>query len=66
MVLAMKLNFKIKTEPTLWALVAIAIIVSSSGSLAAIAIYLDNPLTGIYCTTTLAIVIFLALQFTSR
>jgi hypothetical protein len=63
---AMKLDFEIKTEPTLWALVVIAIIVSSSGSLATITIYLDNLLTGIYCTTTLAIIVFLALQFSSR
>jgi hypothetical protein len=57
----MKHNIVIKTEPTLWALVAIAIVVSSSGSLTTTAIYLDNPLTGIYCATTLVFIVFLAL-----
>jgi hypothetical protein len=61
----MKLDFEIKTELTLWALVMIAIVVSSSGSLPTIAIYLDNLLSGIYCATTLAIIVFLALQFSS-
>jgi hypothetical protein len=55
---AMKLDFEIKTEATLWALIVIAIVDCSSRSLAAIAIYLDNLLTGIYCTTTLAIIVF--------
>ncbi len=62
----MKVDFKIKTEPTLWDLVVIAIVVSCSGSLATIAIYLDNPLAGIYCATVLAIIIFLALRFSTR
>ncbi len=66
MALAMKLDFEIKTEPTFGALVVIAIVVSSSGSLPTIAIYLDNPLTGIYCATTLAIIVFLALRFSSH
>jgi hypothetical protein len=66
LLMAMKLDFKIKTEPTLWPLVAIVIVISSSGSLGSIAIYLDNPLAGIYCTTTLVIIVFLALRFSSR
>jgi hypothetical protein len=63
--LAMKLDFEIKTELTLQVIVVIAIIVSSSGSLATIAIYLNNLLTGIYCATTLAIIVFLALWLPS-
>jgi hypothetical protein len=66
MALAMKLNFEIKTELTLWVLVVIAIVISSSGSLATIAIYLNNLFTGIYCTTTLAFIVFLALRFPCR
>jgi hypothetical protein len=62
----MKLIFEIKTEPTHLALVAIAIVISSFWSLASIAIYLDNPLTGVYCATTLAIIVFLALRFSSH
>jgi hypothetical protein len=54
----MKFDFEIKTEPTLCALVAILIVAVCSGSLASIAIYLDNPLTGIYCATILAIIVF--------
>jgi hypothetical protein len=62
---AMKFDFKIKTEPTLHALVAILIVAVCSGSLASIAIYLNNPLPGIYCATVLAIIVFLALRFNS-
>ncbi len=61
----MKFDFKIKTEPTLRALVAISIMAVCSGSLASIAIYLNNPLTGIYCATVLVIIVFLALWFNS-
>ncbi len=61
----MKFNSKIKTEPTLRALVVILIVAICSGSLASIAIYLDNPLPGIYCATVLAIIVFLALWFNS-
>jgi len=57
----MKFDFEIKTESTLRALVVIAIIISCSGSLATITIYLDNPLVGIYCATVLTIIVFLAL-----
>jgi hypothetical protein len=55
--LVMKFDFEIKTEPNLRALVAIFIVAFCSASLASIAIYLDNPLTGIYCATVLAIII---------
>jgi hypothetical protein len=61
--LAMKFNFEIKIEPTLCTLVVISIVACCSGSLASIAIYLDNPATGIYCTTILAIIVFLALFY---
>jgi hypothetical protein len=60
-----KFDFEIKTELTLHALVAILIVAVCSGSLASIAIYLDNPLPGIYCATILAIIVFLALRFNS-
>ena len=42
----MTFDFEIKTEPTLHALVAIAIVAFSSGSLASIAVALGDPLTG--------------------
>jgi hypothetical protein len=59
----MKFDFKIKTKPTFQAVVAISIVTCCLGSLASIAIYLNNPTTGIYCTTILAIIIFLALRY---
>ncbi len=63
----MKFDFEIKTEPTLRALVVIAIVISCSGSLATIAIYYpDNSLMGIYCATVLAIIVFLALRFSTH
>jgi hypothetical protein len=58
----MKFDFKIKTEPTLQVVVIISIIACCSGSLPSIAIYLNNPTTSIYCTTILAIIVFLALR----
>ncbi len=62
----MKFDFEIKTEPTLWALVAIAIVISCSGSLTTITIYIDNPFAGIYCATVLAIIVFLVLRFSTH
>jgi hypothetical protein len=62
----MKFDFEIKTEPTLCTLVAIFIVAFCYGSLASIAIYLDTPLTGIYCATVLAIIVFMAPRFNSR
>ena len=61
----MKFDFKIKTEPTLRALVAILIVTVCSGSLASIANYLDNLLTGIYRATVLVNIVFLAFRFNS-
>jgi hypothetical protein len=60
----MKLDFEIKTEPTLCAAVAILIIAFCSGLLASIAIYLSDPLTGKFCASVLAIIVFLALWYT--
>jgi hypothetical protein len=59
----MKFDFEIKTKPTLWALVVFSIMACCSGSLASIAVYLDNPATSIYCATILEIIVFLALQY---
>jgi hypothetical protein len=59
----MKFDFEIKTEPTLCALVVISIVACCSGSLASIAVYLNNPTTGIYCATILAVIVFLALRY---
>jgi hypothetical protein len=61
--LSMKFNFKIKTEPTLRALVIISIVACCSGSLAYIVVYLNNPTTGIYCATILVVMDFFALCY---
>jgi hypothetical protein len=53
----MKYIFKIKTEPTLQAVVVIAVVVTFSGALATIAVSLDNPSITIYCVTIFALVI---------
>jgi hypothetical protein len=60
----MKLDFKIKTEPTLCAAVAISIVAFCSGLLASIPMNLGDPLTGKFCTSVLAIIVFLALWYT--
>ena len=57
----MKFDFEIKTEPTLRALVAIAIVAFGSGSLASIAVGLGDPLTGQFCALVLMAIVFLAL-----
>ena len=59
----MKFDFKIKTEPTLRALVAIAIVAFSPWSLASIAIALGDPLTGQFCAWVLVVIVFLALHY---
>jgi hypothetical protein len=43
--------------------VVISIVACCSGSLASIAIYLNNPADGIYCATILAFIVFLALCY---
>ena len=58
----MKFGFKIKTEPTLRALVVIAIVAFGSGSLATIALALGDPLTGQLCALVLMAIVFLALR----
>jgi hypothetical protein len=57
----MKYAFEIKTEPTLHAAVVIAVVLTSSGALATIAVSLDNPSVAIYCVTVLALIIWIAL-----
>jgi hypothetical protein len=61
----MKFAFKIKTEPTLHVAVVIAVIVTSSGALAMIAVSLANLSVATYCVTVFALVIWLALTKTS-
>ncbi len=58
----MKFDFEIKTESTLRALVVIAIVAFSSGSLASIAVALGDPLTGQFCALVLVVIVFLALR----
>jgi hypothetical protein len=60
----MKFDFEIKPEPTLQAVVVISVVACCLGSLTSIVIYLNNSTTGIYCTTILAIIVFLALRYT--
>ena len=59
----MNFDFEIKTEPTLHALVAVAIVAFSSGSLASITVALGDPLTGQFCALVLAAIVFLALRY---
>jgi hypothetical protein len=59
----MKFDFEIKTEPTLHALVAIAIVAFSSGSLASIAVALGDSLTGQFWLLVLVAIVFLALRY---
>jgi hypothetical protein len=60
----MKFAFEIKMEPTLHAVVVIAVVVTSSGALATIAVSLANPTVATYCVTVLALIIWLALMKT--
>jgi hypothetical protein len=59
----MTFDFEIKTEPTLHALVAIAIVAFSSGSLASIAVALGDSLTGQFWLLVLVAIVFLALRY---
>jgi hypothetical protein len=56
-----KFSFKIATEPTIHAAVAITIITLSSTALAAISIILSNPTISIYCATILVLIFWLVL-----
>ncbi len=58
----MKLIFKINTKPMTQAAIIIAIVIISSGSLAAIAINSPSPPVCIFCAVILAIVVYLALR----
>ena len=59
----MKLVFKIKTEPVTQATIIIAIVASSSGALAAIAVYSASPSVCDFCAIVLAIIVYLSLCF---
>ncbi len=61
----MKFAFEIKTEPTLHAAVIIAVTFASSGALAMVAVSLDNPSVTIYSVAILAIIIWIAVTWTS-
>jgi hypothetical protein len=63
--LSMKFAFEIKTEPTLHAAVIIAVTFASSGALAMVAVSLDNPSVTIYSVAILAIIIWIAVTWTS-
>ncbi len=59
----MKFAFKIKTEPVTQAAIIVAVVAFSSGSLATIAIYTNNPTVSTFCTVALAIIVYLLLRF---
>ncbi len=61
----MKFAFKIKTEPTLHAVVIIAVTFASSGALALIGVSLDNPTVIIYSVSILALIIWIAVTRTA-
>ena len=62
----MKFAFEIKTEPVTQAAIIIAVIAFSSGSLAMVAIYAQSQPVSIICSVVLAIIDYLALQFSPR
>jgi hypothetical protein len=57
----MKFAFKIKTEPVTQGSIIISVVAFASGSLATIAIYVNNPINGIICAIVLAVIVSLAL-----
>lgn len=59
----MKFDFEIKQNLPFLALVAIAIVAFSSGSLASIATALGDPLTGQFCALVLMVIVLLALRY---
>ncbi len=63
--LGIKFAFEIKTEPTLHAAVIIAITFASSDALALVVVSLDNPSVTIYSVSVLAIIIWIAVTWTS-
>ncbi len=60
----MKFAFEIRTEPVTQA--AIIVAAFSSGSLATVAVYAQSPPVSIICSVVLAIIVYLALQFSPR
>jgi hypothetical protein len=63
----MKLVFEIKTEPVTQASIIIAVVASSSGSLAVIAVYSDSPSSVcVFCAIVLAIIVYSSLRFAPR
>jgi hypothetical protein len=60
-----KFAFKIKTEPALHTTIVIAVVVTSSGALATIAVSLANPSVATYCVTVLALIIWITVTKTS-
>jgi hypothetical protein len=64
----MKFAFEIKTKPVTQAqaVIIIAVVVFSSGSLARVTIYAQSPLVSIICSVVLTTVVYLALRFSPR
>ena len=62
----MKFAFEIKTEPVTQATIIIAVVASSSGSLAAITVYSASPLVCVFCAIVLAIIVYSSLRFAPR
>jgi hypothetical protein len=61
----MKFAFEIETEPTLHTAIVIAVTFASSGTLATIAVSLDNPSVAIYSVSILAIIIWITVTRTA-
>ena len=62
----MKLVFEIKTEPVTQASIIIAVVASSSASLATIAVYSESPSVCVFCAIFLALIVYAALRFAPR
>ena len=62
----MKFAFKIETEPVTRAVIIVAVVAFSSGSLATVAMYAQSPTVSIICSVVLAIIVYLALRFSPR
>ncbi len=62
----MKFAFKIKTKPVTQAAIIVAVAAFSSISLATVAIYAQSPPVSIICLVVLAIIVYLALRFSTR
>jgi hypothetical protein len=59
----MKFAFEIKTKPVTQAIIIVAVVAFSPGSLALIAIYSQSPSVSAFCPVILAVVVYLALHF---